>query len=90
MNPQFKPIAYVKEGCPYSLKFMNFSEDADLEDKIEVVWCEPGSHKMEVVREQLAAATGEAAQFPTVEVEPGEFHTESNELIQYFSDRYLS
>lgn len=90
MSSQFKPVAYVKEGCPFSMKFMDFIEDSDLEDKIEVVWCEPGSHKMEVVREKLAAATGDDAQFPTVEVEPGEYRTESKELIQYFSDRYLS
>ncbi|HEU4603789.1 MAG TPA: glutathione S-transferase N-terminal domain-containing protein [Steroidobacteraceae bacterium] len=90
MNAQFKPVAYVKEGCPYSMKFMNFIEDADLADELEVVWCAPGTHKMEAVREKLTAATGEPAQFPTVEVEPGDYRTESKQLIQYFSEHYNS
>ena len=32
-------------------------------------------------------ATGEKASFPTVEIEPGIFMTESEDLIRYYADR---
>jgi hypothetical protein len=88
MNDQFKPVAYIKEGCPYSMKLLDFLSEAKLTDRVDIVRCASGTPTMEAVREKLSSATGDAPQFPTVEVEPGQFRTESNELIQYFSKKY--
>jgi hypothetical protein len=90
MSDSFKPIAYVKEGCPYSEKLLNFLTEAQLTDSVDIVRCAAGTPTMEAVRDKLSSATGEAPKFPTVEVQPGEFRTESAELIRYFSRKYGS
>jgi hypothetical protein len=88
MNDQFKPVAYIKEGCPYSMKLLNFIEEAHLQDRVDVVRCAAGSPVMDAVKRKLSEATGSSPKFPTVEIKPGEFKTESNELIRYFQQRY--
>jgi hypothetical protein len=84
----FKPVAYIKEGCPYSMKLLSYIEEAQLQDRIDIVRCAAGSPVMDAVKHKLSEATGESAKFPTVEVEPGQFKTESNELIRYFKQKY--
>jgi hypothetical protein len=88
MADQFKPVAYIKEGCPYSMKLLSFIEDSHLQDRIDVVRCAAGTPVMDAVKQKLSEATGSSPRFPTVEVEPGEFKTESSELIRYFKQRY--
>jgi len=88
MNTDFKPIAYVKEGCPYSMKLLSFIEESDLTDRVDIVRCAPGTPVMDAVREKLAEGTGARPKFPTVEIEPGKFKTESDALIRYFEDRF--
>ena len=88
MSEHFKPVAYIKEGCPYSMKLLDFLTEADLTDRIDIVRCSAGTPTMDAVREKLQSATGDAPKFPTVEVEPGEFRTESDELIEYLSQKY--
>jgi hypothetical protein len=88
MNDQFKPVAYIKEGCPYSMKLLNFIDEAQLRDQIDVVRCAAGTPVMDAVKQKLSKATGSSPKFPTVEIEPGEFKTESSELIRYFKQRY--
>lgn len=90
MSNSFKPIAYVKEGCPYSHKLLDFLTQAGLTDRVDVVRCAAGTPTMEAVREKLSSATGSAPQFPTVEVQPGEFRSESDQLIRYFSEKFAT
>lgn len=88
MSDPFKPTVYVKEGCPHSKKLLDFLTEAELTDRVHIVRCAAGTPTMEAVKEKLSSATGDAPQFPTVEAEPGEFRTESDELIRYFSRKY--
>ena len=88
MSDQFKPVAYIKEGCPYSMKLLDFLTEAELTDRVDIVRCASGTPTMEAVRQKLSDATGETPKFPTVEVEPGKFRTESAELIEYFSQKF--
>ena len=88
MSDAFKPIAYVKEGCPYSEKLLKFLAEAQLTDEVDIVRCAVGTPTMEAVREKLSSATGDRPKFPTIEVQPGEFRTESAELIRYLSEKY--
>lgn len=88
MSDQFKPVAYIKEGCPYSMKLLDFLTEAELKDRVDVVRCAAGTPTMEAVKEKLSSATGKPPKFPTVEVARGEFRTESDELIRYFSETY--
>jgi hypothetical protein len=88
MSSSFKPVAYIKEGCPYSMKLLGFIEAAKLTDRIDVVRCAVGTPEMDAVRKKLASATHESPKFPTVELEPGKFQTESEELIRSLSEKY--
>ncbi len=88
MTHPFKPVAYLKEGCPYSEKLLSFLTEADLTDDVLIVRCAVGTPTMDAVREKLSSATGKEPKFPTVEVRPGEFRTESDELISYLSETY--
>jgi len=81
----FMPKAYLKEGCPFSFKYLLFMAEARLLDRIEVIRCSPESAEFEGIKAKLAAATNEPATFPTVEVEPGRYQSDSDQLIEYYA-----
>jgi len=84
----FKAKAYVKEGCPFSFKYWLFVIEAGLEDHIEVVRCNPQDAGFESLKAKLAAALGKRASFPTVEIEPGRYQSDSDKLIGWYAERY--
>jgi len=83
----FTPKAYLKVDCPFSFKYLLFMAEAGLLDRIEVIRCDPKSAGFERVKVKLAAATNEPATFPTVEVEPGRYQSDSDRLIEYYAQR---
>jgi hypothetical protein len=78
---------WLKVTCPFSFKFLLFMTEAGLLDQIEVVRCDQNDDSFEQVRSDLAEATGDKVSFPTVEVEPGVFMSESEDLIRYFGEK---
>jgi glutathione S-transferase len=78
---------WLKRTCPFSFKFLLFMTEAGLLDQIKVIPCAPEDEDFEQVRSDLAEATGGKASFPTVEVEPGNFMTESDDLINYYAEK---
>jgi hypothetical protein len=82
----YKAKAYVKHGCPFSFKFLVFMAEAGLLDRIEVVRMNPQDPGFEAEKEKLGKKLGKAVTFPTVEVEPGQYQTDSDRLI----DRYAA
>jgi glutathione S-transferase len=88
MNAQaFKPKAYLKDGCPFSFKFWLFMVEAGIADQIEVIRCNPNDPGFAKVKANLAKALGRAASFPTVEIEPERYQSDSDALIEYFATR---
>jgi hypothetical protein len=88
MSPQpFKAKAYLKEGCPYSFKFLLFMVEAGLSNQVELLRLKPETPAFESVKAKLAAARGASATFPTVEIEPGRYETDSDRLIEHFASR---
>jgi len=83
----FTPKAYLKVDCPFSFKFLLFMAEAGLLDRIEVIRCDPHSVEFEGVKAKLAAATNQPATFPTVEVEPGRYQSDSDQLIEYYAQK---
>ena len=77
--------AYLKEGCPYSFKYLLFMAEAGLLDRVEAIRCDPDSLDFEATTDMLAAATGKSAMFPTVEIEPGRYLSDSDRLIEYYA-----
>ena len=86
MNTQpFKARAYLKEGCPFSFKYLLFMTEAGLSDRIEVVRCDPSDPEFNAVKAKLAAGLRKPASFPTVEIEPGLYESDSDVLIRRYA-----
>ena len=81
----FKPKAYLKEGCPYSFKYLLFMTEAGLLNQVDVIRCDPESAKFDVVKEKLSKATGRDATFPTVEIAPQRYLSDSDKLIGHYA-----
>jgi spore cortex formation protein SpoVR/YcgB (stage V sporulation) len=82
----FKAKAYVKEGCPFSFKFLTFMTEANLLDQIEIVRVREGDADYEATKQKLAEHLGKAS-FPTVEIEPGKYLADSDRLIEHYAKR---
>jgi glutathione S-transferase-like protein len=88
MNTQtFKPKAYLKDGCPFSFKFWLFMVEAGIADQIEVIRCNPNDSRFAQIKAILAKGLGRSATFPTVEMEPGQYKSDSDSLIEHFAAR---
>lgn len=83
----FKPKAYLKEGCPFSFKFWLFMVEAGIAGEIEVIRCDPKDHAFGQIKERLAKGLGRAASFPTVEIAPGRYQSDSDGLIEHFAGK---
>ncbi len=81
----FKAKAYIKEGCPFSFKFLLFMTEAGLLDRIEIVRMDPNDASFEPTKARLSEGLGKPATFPTVELEPGRFMSDSDRLIEHFA-----
>lgn len=81
----FKAQAYIKDGCPFSFKYLLFMAEAGLLDRIEIIRLNPESPDFERVKAKLTAGLGKDATFPTVEVEPDRYMADSDRLIEHFA-----
>jgi hypothetical protein len=88
MSPQpFKAKAYLKEGCPFSFKYLLFMVEAGLSDQIEVIRCDPRNPEFETVKAKLSARLRKPASFPAVEIEPGRYESDSDALIRHYATK---
>ncbi len=87
MSPEHKAKAYLLEGCPFSFKFWLFMIESGLANRLEVIRCNPQDPQFEAIKAKLSTGLGKRATFPTVEVEPGRYQSDSDELIRFYSDR---
>lgn len=83
----FKPKAYLKDGCPFSFKFWLFLIESGIADQVEVIRCNSKDPQFAAVSQKLASGLGTKPSFPTVEIEPGRYKSDSDALIEYFSAR---
>ena len=89
MSPiPFKPKAYLREGCPFSFKFLLFASEAGICDKLELIRCDPDAPEFEAIRSKLQSGLHKPATFPAVEIEPGRFLSDSDDLIEYYASLY--
>lgn len=85
---QFKPKVYIREGCPYSFKFWLFIVEAGIAKDFEPIVCRPEDPQFDAIKSRLSTGLGRPATFPAVEIEPGRFKADSDQLIAYFAERY--
>ncbi|MEO7207478.1 MAG: hypothetical protein ABI145_11990 [Steroidobacteraceae bacterium] len=83
----FKAKAYLKGGCPFSFKYLLFMVEAGLSDQIEVIRCDPSGPEFDAVKAKLAAGLGKPVSFPTVEIEPGRYESDSDALIRHYATK---
>lgn len=83
----FKAKAYLKEGCPFSFKYLLFMVEAGLSDQVEVIRCDPSDPEFDTVKAKLAAGLRKPASFPTVEIEPGRYESDSDALIRHYATK---
>lgn len=84
----FKPTAFLKEGCPFSFKFLLFLAETGLRDRFELIRCNPDAPEFEAIRSRLQAGLHKPATFPTVEVAPGRYMSDSDALIAHYASSY--
>ena len=82
----FQAKAYVKEGCPFSFKYLVFMAEAGLLDRVEIVRLNPDDPGFEATKQRLSEHLGKSATFPTVEVEPGRWMTDSDRIIEHYAE----
>jgi len=82
---EFKARAYVKHGCPFSFKFLVFMSEAGLLDRIEIIRMKPDDPSYDAQKQKLDKQLGKPATFPVVEVEPGQYQTDSDRLIERYA-----
>jgi hypothetical protein len=83
----FTAKAYVKEKCPFSFKFLVFMAEARLLDRIDIVRLNPQDPGFEATKQKLSEHLGKATTFPVVEVEPGQYMTDSDRLIERYAEQ---
>jgi hypothetical protein len=84
----FKANTYVKDGCPFSFKFLTFAAEAGLLDRINIVRVREGDARADATKQRLSEKLGKPASFPTAEVEPDRYLTDSDRLIEHFARRH--
>lgn len=82
----FRPVAYLRTDCPFSFKFLLFVSEAKLIDRFDIIRCDPNSSDFESVKKKLADASGKKATFPTVEVEPNVYKSDSDALVAHYAE----
>jgi hypothetical protein len=81
----FKPKAYLQEGCPFSFKLLLFLTEAGIRDRFEVIRCDPSAPEFGQIKSRLQAGLHKPATFPTVEIEPNRYVSDSDALIGHFA-----
>jgi glutathione S-transferase len=84
----FKPKAYLREGCPFSFKLLLFLAEAGISNQLKVIRCRPEAPDFEAIKAKLQAGLHNSVTFPTVEVEPDRYLSDSDALIGYFSSKH--
>jgi glutathione S-transferase len=82
----FKPTVYLKAGCPFCFKVRLFLLETGQLDRADLREFVPGDAAETSIRSRLAPAV-ETVTFPTAELAPGRFTTESDAIVAHFAER---
>jgi hypothetical protein len=80
----FKPTLYVLESCPFCFKLRLYLLESGLLDAADIFEFVEGTEKDDQVRAMLAPHF-EKVSFPTAEIAPGRFLSDSDKLIAHFA-----
>lgn len=88
MPTEQKAKAYLLDGCPFSFKFWLFMVESGLANQLEVIRCAPQQPGFKATQAMLSAGLGKPATFPTVEIQPGQYQSDSDALIREYATRH--
>lgn len=81
----FKPIVYVKAGCPFCLKVRIMLLETGLLDKTEIREFEPGSDLEQAIRAEITPHL-EKISFPAAQIAVGHFLSDSDAIVGHFAE----
>ena len=84
MPENFKPILYLKNGCPFCFKLRVFLLDAGLLDRFVLREFSEGSNDEKAIRDELSPHFDKVS-FPSAQVTSGTYKKDSDELIAHFA-----
>lgn len=82
----FRPVLYLKAKCPFCLKVQIYLLEAGVLGEIEQREFAVGSALETEIRAELAQHF-EVASFPTLQVAPGQYLSESDDIIALYAAR---
>ena len=80
----FRPVVYLKDRCPWSLKFRLFLLESGLRDHFDFREFVPGDEREAPIRTELNRHF-EKPSFPTVQIAPGVYMRDSDDLIAHYA-----
>jgi hypothetical protein len=86
MAGEFKPILYLKKGCPFCFKLRLFLLEAGLLDGFVLREFAENSADEKVLHGELSRHFDKVS-FPSAQVEPGRYMKDSDALITFFADK---
>lgn len=86
LTEQFIPILYVKAGCPSCFKLRLFLLETGQIERLEMREFAPGDLNEAPIKAELAPHF-EKVTFPTVQLEPGVYKKDSDELVEHFASQ---
>jgi hypothetical protein len=87
MSRNFKPILYLKFGCPHCFKLRLYLLEAGRLGEFEVREFTPGDGFEAAIKAELEPHF-EKVTFPTVQMEPGRYRNESDALVAHYAAIY--
>ena len=82
-----KSAAFLKRGCPFSMKVRLFLLEAGLLDRVDVRAFQNGSDEERAIAEELAPHF-EKVTYPSARLEDGSYRNGSDDLIAFFARQY--
>ena len=76
--------AYLLLGCPFCFKFLLFMTEAGLLDQIEVITLDHSAPDYGDTKQSLEEKAGRKVSFPTVEIAPGVYESDTQALIDHY------
>jgi hypothetical protein len=83
MTVKFKPVLFLKKGCPFCFKLRLALLEADMLGEVNIDEFAEGSPQEVTIRNELSNHF-EDVSFPSAEVERGKFMNDSDALIRRF------
>lgn len=84
----FKPKVYLKEGCPFSFKLLLFLAESGMSRQVQVIRCDPEAPEFSAIKSRLEAGLRKTATFPTAEIEPDRYLSDSDALVEHFASKH--